>query len=145
MTYGNGNNATICRQHIPSKVQEVGSGLLTAVKNGQVKVIATANDGSGVSGASTITISAQTLVFVKKIKITGGKAIKVKNGTLQLVVVVSPTNADNTSVTWTILYEDDTPTDKAVISSSGVVTALKNGVMKVVAQANDGSALLHAP
>lgn len=36
------------------------NGLLTAVANGEVVVTATANDGSGVSGSATITISNQT-------------------------------------------------------------------------------------
>jgi len=37
------------------------NGLLTAVTNGTVDVVATANDGSGVTGAATITISNQSL------------------------------------------------------------------------------------
>jgi hypothetical protein len=37
------------------------SGLLTAITDGTVDVVATANDGSGITGTTTITISNQTV------------------------------------------------------------------------------------
>ncbi|WP_209445671.1 hypothetical protein, partial [Paenibacillus etheri] len=52
---------------------------------------------------------------------------------------VLPTHA-NKSVTWAV-YEVDgiTVTDKATIELSGLLTAVKDGTVKVVATATDGS------
>ena len=54
-------------------------------------------------------------------------------GTLQMVATVTPANASNKSVTWTVTNEDGSATDKATISNSGVLTAVKNGTVKVKA------------
>ncbi|WP_339315101.1 Ig-like domain-containing protein [Paenibacillus sp. FSL R10-2734] len=123
------------------------SGVLTAVKNGAVKVVATATDGSGVFGSKVITISGQSNtpdpdpVKIKSITVTSPvDTITTKAGTLQLGATVLPEDAANKAVTWS-LYEKDgtTATDKVTISESGVLTAVKNGVVKVVATATDGS------
>ncbi|NOV01671.1 Ig-like domain-containing protein [Paenibacillus planticolens] len=116
------------------------NGLLTAVKNGQVKVVATADDGSGVKGEAVITISGQVLVSGISVSGAGGlAAITSKNGTLQMLAEVVPPNADTRTVTWTVLNEDGTATDKATIDANGLLTAVKNGQVKVVATADDGS------
>ncbi|TVY07487.1 Ig-like domain-containing protein [Paenibacillus cremeus] len=117
------------------------SGLLTAVKNGQVKVVARAYDGSGVTGSATITITGQP-VAVESIAVMGAggaAAIATKGGSLQMSAQVLPANASNQTVTWSVYNTDNTTTDKAAISSSGLLTAAKNGQVKVVAAATDGS------
>ncbi|TVY05563.1 pectinesterase family protein [Paenibacillus cremeus] len=72
----------------------------------------------------------------------GVSGITVKGGTLQMQVVVLPGNATNSSVTWNV-YESDgvTPTDKASVTAGGLLTAQKDGVVKVVAASTDGSAV----
>ncbi|MEK4295513.1 glycosyl hydrolase family 95 catalytic domain-containing protein [Paenibacillus sp. FSL R5-0914] len=129
------------------------SGLLTAVKDGTVKVVATAVDGSGVQGDMVITISGQTDIIdpgtdpvnVEKINITSAgnvSTITAKNVTLQLGATVLPDNATNKSVTWAVFEADGrTPTNKAIIDVNGLLTAVKNGTVKVVASAMDGSAV----
>ena len=69
----------------------------------------------------------------------GAASINVRGGTLQLYAEVSPANADNPTVTWAVYNEDGTATDKAEISIGGLVTANKDGTVKAVATAADGS------
>lgn len=112
------------------------SGLLTAMKNGIIKAVATANDGSGVKGEIEISITNQIYpVEIVEINSSEGNEIKVDNGTLQLKVLIYPTDATNQSVTWSVVEV----TGKASISSSGLLTAIKNGTVKAIASANDGS------
>ncbi|NQX67295.1 Ig-like domain-containing protein [Paenibacillus alba] len=116
-------------------------GLLTAVKNGTVKVIATANDGSGVQGEAFILISGQ-IVKVAGITVTGASnatTITTKGATLQMSAAVQPSDANIITVTWGVYQPDGTATDRATISSSGLLTSVKDGIVKVVATAADGT------
>ncbi len=113
------------------------SGLLTAVANGTVTVRADALDGSGVYGTFVVTISEQE-VPVETITITsstGSNVIPDLPGTLQLSVSITPQAASSKGIDWTV----ENITGKAVISSSGLVTAIDEGLVKVVAAATDGS------
>jgi len=113
------------------------TGLVTAVADGTVTARATANDGSGVSGQLVITISGQTIP-VTGITVTGAggsSVISSDGGQLQLTATVTPSNATNNTVTWSIING----TGQATISSNGVVTAVSNGTVTARATANDGS------
>ncbi|GGI45616.1 hypothetical protein GCM10008018_13050 [Paenibacillus marchantiophytorum] len=80
-------------------------------------------------------------VNVESIAITSSTTtISAKSGTLQLQAAVLPANAANKSVTWAV-YETDgrTTTDKAIIDVNGLLAAVKDGIVKVVATSNDGS------
>ena len=122
------------------------TGLVTAVANGTVTARATANDGSGVYGTLTITISNQ-VIPVTSITVTGAggaTAITTDRGTLQLSATVLPANATNKTVTWSISSGTSLASsgnDKASISSTGLVTAIDNGTVMVRATANDGSGI----
>ena len=61
--------------------------------------------------------------------------INVKGGTLQLAASVTPSNASNRSVSWSVT----SGAASASISSSGLLTAKADGVVTVRATANDGS------
>ena len=115
------------------------AGLLTAVADGIVTVKATANDGSGVFGTLNITISNQApVVLVSSIVVTGtggATVITTNGGTLQMLANVLPVNATNPTYTWSV-----TPgTGTATISPTGLLTAVTNGIVTVVATANDAS------
>ena len=113
------------------------TGVVTAVANGTVTARATANDGSGVYGQLVITISGQ-VIPVAGITVTGeggATTITEDNGTLALTATVTPANATNKSVTWSITNG----TGQATINSSGVVTAVADGTVTARATANDGS------
>jgi uncharacterized protein YjdB len=112
------------------------AGLVTAMVNGTVTARATANDGSGVYGTLTLTITNQ-VIPVMSISITGQQTISTDNGTSQLTATVLPSNASNKSVTWTIA----SGSAYAAISQSGLVTATGNGTVTVRATANDGSGI----
>jgi uncharacterized protein YjdB len=115
------------------------TGLVTAIDNGTATARATANDGSGVSGTLTVTISNQ-VIPVTSISVTGvggATTISTDNGTLQLSANLVPANATNKTITWSII----SGTDKASISSTGLVTALDNGTATARATANDGSGI----
>jgi uncharacterized protein YjdB len=109
-------------------------GLVTALDNGTITVRATANDGSGVYGTSTITITNQ-VIPVTGITISGGTAISIHGGTLQLTATVTPAFATDKSVAWSITGG----TGQATISQGGLVTSISNGNVIVRATANGGS------
>ena len=113
------------------------SGVVTAVADGTVTARATANDGSGIYGQLVITISGQ-VIPVTGITVTGAggaTTITQDHGTLALTATVTPSNATNKTVTWSIING----TGQATISSTGVVTAVSNGTVTARATANDGS------
>jgi uncharacterized protein YjdB len=115
------------------------SGLVTAVENGTVTAMATANDGSGVRGNLVITISNQ-IVPVTGITVAGSGGatiITADNGSLQLNAVVLPANATDKTVTWSLINGNG----RAVINSTGLVSAIDNGTVTAIATANDGSGI----
>lgn len=117
-----------------------GTGLVTAVSGGTVTARATAADGSGVYGSLALTILNQ-IISVTSINVSvaqGNPAIiDSDNGTLQLVAIVSPSNSTYKSVIWSIAGGSG----QAIISQSGLVTAITDGKITAVASSTDGSAV----
>jgi len=115
------------------------TGLLTATANGTATVTATAHDGSKITGSSNIVVSNQstTVVPVTTITVTSTSATLVTVGATATVTVnVLPTIATNQAVAWT----SSDPT-VATVTSTGVVTAAKNGTVTITATATDGSSV----
>ncbi|OCT14756.1 hypothetical protein A8709_11305 [Paenibacillus pectinilyticus] len=99
-------------------------------------------DGTAIPAVANVTVTDNTY-NVQSIAVTSSTTtITTKDGSLQLQASVLPANATNKSVTWAV-YETDgvTLTDKAIINTNGVLTAKKNGIVKVVATATDGSGI----
>ena len=116
------------------------TGLLQAVSNGSVVVVAEANDGSGIKDSLRVTISGQKTVLVSSITLSGegGKTtIDRDSGTLQINVNILPANATDTTLTWSVTSD----TGMASISSTGLLQAVSDGAVVVVAEANDGSGI----
>lgn len=67
----------------------------------------------------------------------GATTIATNGGTLQMLKKTLPTNAADTSATWSRINGTGT----ADISAGGLLTALTNGTVTVRATANDGSAV----
>ncbi|BFT75496.1 discoidin domain-containing protein [Paenibacillus sp. P36] len=110
-----------------------------------IKVEVTTGVG-GWASAAEIHVFASPIVDdiplkVQSISVSSASAsISDKGGSLQLSAMVLPANATNKSVTWAVCEEDGaTATDKAIIDVNGVLTAAKDGIVKVVATATDGS------
>ena len=110
------------------------NGLLTALNNGIVNVVATALDGSRISGFKAITISGQAN-YTNSLLIQGGHEITSPYGTLQMTVAISPSQNQNiTPIHWSI----DNP-NIASISATGLLRAYADGSVTVTAKALDGS------
>lgn len=92
----------------------------------------------GVPDAShqiTVKEGDMTDIAVESITISGASAITAKGGTAQMTGVVLPENATNKAVAWSVTNG----TGKAIISPSGLLTAVSNGTVTVEATAQDGS------
>jgi hypothetical protein len=115
------------------------NGALTALKNGQVKVTATAMDGSGASGSADVAISGQqafTPASAVTVSAMSG-AIEKRHGTLQMSADVAPADASAKGVAWSVEGAGSPPA--AEISNSGLLQAKYNGLVTVRATATDGS------
>lgn len=89
---------------------------------------------------SNYTTPTPPTVLVESISVwgTGGATtISTNGGTLQMLKKTLPTNAADTSVTWS----RTNGTGTANISAGGLLTALTNGTVTARATANDGSAV----
>ncbi len=109
-------------------------GTLTAVKVGTVTVTATASDGSGVKATINITVKP---VKATKLTLSAAKTTITVGDKLTVVASVTPANADDKSVTFSI----SKGSSLASIDKSGVLTAKGEGSVTVKAVTNDGSKL----
>ncbi len=113
------------------------TGLLQAISDGAVTVVATAIDVSGVSGSLQINLSDQH-ILVSSISLSGdGGSVEIDQlgDSLQIYASLLPANATDTSITWSVING----TGRASITSSGLLLALADGSVTVLATANDGS------
>ena len=113
-------------------------GLVSALTEGNVEVIATAEDGSLV--ADTVQLSIQGIVIlVSDIEIasSGGATSVVSGEDLQFTATVLPVDATNPVLAWSVVNG----TGSATISSEGLLTAGSPGTVEVVAMATDISGL----
>lgn len=115
------------------------TGLVMAIADGKVTAVATASDGSAVSGILEITISNQVIpVSGITIKAEGGyNVISSDKGSLQLTTEISPVIATNKNVSWSVLNI----TGEALINDSGLVTGIVDGLVTIMASAEDGSGI----
>ena len=88
--------------------------------------------------------SGTTTVAVSAITVTGAgdaTTITTDGGTLQMGATVEPANASNKAVTWSVLTSQDSgdETGYATIGTNGLLKAVADGTVTVVATAQDGS------
>lgn len=85
--------------------------------------------------ASLCYISETEIVNVTSIEVSGDATITTAGGTATYTATVSPENATNKNVVWSV-----TPgTGNAIIDQNGVLTSVADGTVTVVATAADGS------
>lgn len=109
------------------------NGIVTAISKGETSIMATANDGSGVSGSCSVTVIRMvSAIELNKTSLTLNRGSS--NVTKKITATVTPSDADNTTITW----DSSNPT-VATVSSSGVVTGSSRGTTTITVTANDGS------
>lgn len=114
------------------------SGVLFASKSGSVTVSATAKDGSGVTAQKEVFLTNQPYFGVLKVStVSGAENIFVNGGSEQMSAEFEPANSANPSITWSVINISGI----ADITSSGLLTARKNGVVTVMATPSDSSAI----
>ena len=117
------------------------TGLVTAVTDGVVYAKAVSVANNALTDSIRIDISNQ-VVQVEGIKVqtqnNAAAAITTNSGTLQMEAIITPSNATNRDVIWSIVLETGT----ATISGSGLVTAFSNGKVYAKAQSVDNPALV---
>jgi len=110
------------------------TGLATGLKNGSVKITATAKDGSGIIAEKNYTVSGITEPVVLIETITIPQATITDGKPVQLTTQIAPANATNKTVTWSTSSQAI-----ATISADGLVTPKLNGTTTITATTADGS------
>jgi uncharacterized protein YjdB len=116
-----------------------GTGLLVAGNPGDVTVVASAQDGSGVSGSFKLSILSPVISVSRiNINVDGGVSVLEEGKMVQLHASVGPSNASNRSVLWTVAY-DTKSSGTGTVTPEGMFIALSGGEADVFAVAQDGS------
>lgn len=108
-------------------------GKVHAVKAGKADIVATAQDGSGVSGKCAVTVSAAD-VAVTGVTIEPTTASIAVGATQQLTPTVAPSNATNKNVTYSSNKDS-----VATVNASGLVTAVAEGEATITVTTADGN------
>jgi uncharacterized protein YjdB len=117
------------------------NGLLTCKARGNITIFATSTDGSYFKSSKFIVIKPHAIMYV--VVNADGYATSVEGGkTLQMEAnVIGPQSLDKT-VTWSVFDIDDNvvstdyPSTRASISTSGVLTPMDDGMVRVYAKSN---------
>jgi uncharacterized protein YjdB len=118
-------------------------GLLTAGDPGDVEVVASAMDGSGVTGTYILRIRSGFISVISIDVFSAGNVTVLDEGDmLQLYATVNPSNANNSEVFWHVSSSGGNPVGS--ITSEGVFIALGEGQVDALAIAKDGSGVYDA-
>ncbi|TXK83539.1 S-layer homology domain-containing protein [Paenibacillus sp. N3.4] len=114
------------------------TGVLTPVKAGTVQIQATSNDAGGVK-SNKLQLTFDVKISSLTVAGAGGAtAITSRAGQLQMGATAQPGGAATNNVAWTV----ENGTGSASISSTGLLTAISNGIVTVKATAQDGSGVV---
>lgn len=109
-------------------------GTVYAIKPGQATIMATTVDG-GFVALCKVTVKAKVIV-AESLSLSTTTASLSVGETIQLSANILPENTSNKDIRWT-----STNTEIAVVSESGLVSAIKEGNVQIVASTTDGSNL----
>lgn len=97
----------------------------------------TTGNYTNMDGAGRVTFAdAEQDVYIDEITLTGG-TITTNKGTLQIGAVIIPENATYKTLTWSV----ENGTGKASVDANGLVTALTDGTVTVIARSNDAQGM----
>lgn len=108
-------------------------GKVTAVSKGMATIKATAKDGSGKYASCSVIV----IRPVSSIRLNNSSLVLYRgtsNVTETLTATVTPSDASNTTVSWT-----SSNTSVAMVSSSGVITGKAKGTATITVTAKDGN------
>lgn len=111
------------------------SGLVTAIKEGNVQIIASTTDGSNLSAICEISISSR-FVPISQIAINPSSVRLAIGENLNLQAIITPTDATNKSITWS-----STNSSVVTVDSNGLLTAKGSGNAIIIAFTQDGTNL----
>ena len=118
-------------------------GLLFAGDPGEVEVLASSRDGSGVTGSYILNILPGTVEVLSINVYSEGNVTVVEEGNmLQLYATINPSNASNKEVFWHVSSSRGDPVGS--ITASGMFIALGEGEVDALAIAQDGSGVYDA-
>lgn len=124
----------------PESIQTITSSLPLEAGNNKVRL----SKGIGYAELDYITLTKSSeTVQVQSIEIfTQGNQTEISpNSKLEMTAIVGPQTATNAKVSWSVKNADGSETDAASINEYGVLTAIKDGRVKVIATAKDGSGI----
>uniref|UniRef100_UPI0033058E41 Ig-like domain-containing protein n=1 Tax=uncultured Croceitalea sp. TaxID=1798908 RepID=UPI0033058E41 len=127
------DNPTVSWESSDSGIATVdGNGLVTAIAEGIATITVRTNEG-GLEASAIITVNRRP-IGVTGIIVDPTDVILAKGETVSLIATVSPTDADDQSVTWS--SSDD---GIATVDSNGLVTAVLEGTAKISVTSTDGN------
>ena len=129
----NANNA-VSWSSSDNDIATVNNGLVTFKREGTVTITATSIQDPNMKGTVTLTCE-QVIVHPTNVTLNESSKTLDIGGTFQLVATVTPTDAANKTVTFT---SSDT-TIVTVDVSTGLVTAVKDGIAIIEVQTDDGN------
>ena len=114
----------------PKVVSVTSAGKVKALKAGESAVITVTTNSGKCTAKVTVKVNP---IPVSKITLNKTSATMTKGGTLTLKATISPSNATNKTLKWS---SSDSKIVK--VSSSGKVTAIKNGTATITCKSADG-------
>ena len=126
----NATNKTLKWESLDPNVAVVENGKVKAVGPGTTEIAAVAMDREQVFGRCAVEVKRK----VSKITITGDTNELYLGENVQLTAIVEPSDATEKTVTWST-----SDSNKAIVSSTGLVTAKGTGDVVITAKATDGS------
>ncbi len=127
----NATNPVVIWATSDPSVATVVDGKVTAVGVGTANITATTTDGTNLTSACKVTVTA---IPVESITLNQTVAELMVGDQLQLTATVTPENATNKTLIWT-----SSNTEVATVNENGLVTVVGEGTAVITVTASDGS------